>query len=398
MSDTVFILGAGFSWNAGIPLLGGFVEKMWELAVRGKSDKPLDPEDHQALKDAMVIRAELDSYHGRAQFDDRNIEDILSILSFNVLAGHRKDTQKFASMTNAIARTIEICCGVKHPGLDPRSGRVVKEGPELYRAFWKSLFSAVDKGHRLPTILTFNYDLVLERSLLQVLVGTEYGSKVHLPFEKIAVNYHYEPIKPQRYCVKYVKYDMWSAQPPTSTLGTVLEEIPYDSEGTFSVIDLIKLHGSLNFPFPTKRKTTLAMHWNMAAALAEPFILPPVFNKLSSDAASSMWSAALSRLRAAKNVVVVGYSLPQTDIYMQYFLKAALGPNLNLNKLVVFDPVLHTKSESCDQMKHRYESCFSPQLRGRIEFSPSTNPPSLLQGSAEAFVRTLETNPETLLF
>jgi hypothetical protein len=398
MSDTVFILGAGFSRNAGIPLLAGFVEKMWELAIRGKSDKPLDAADHHALKHAMEIRGELDSYHGRAHFDDRNIEDILSILSFNVLAGHKKDKQKFASMTHAIARTIEICCSVKHPGIEPRGGRVIEDGPDLYRVFWKSLFAAVGKGHRLPTILTFNYDLVLERALLQVLIGTAYGSDTRLPFERVALNYHYEPIKSQQYRVKYVHYDAWSGDRPRATVGTVLEALPDNSEGAVSAIDLLKLHGSLNFPVPNTRRGTPDKPWNMAAALPEPFILPPVFNKLAGDAASSMWTAALSRLRTAKNVVVVGYSLPQTDIYMQYFLKAALGPNLDLNKLTVFDPVLHTKSEAGDQMRHRYESCFSPQLRGRIDFSPVTNPPSVLQGSAEAFVRTLQSNPEKVLF
>lgn len=159
MSDTVFILGAGFSKAAGIPLLGGFVERMWELAVRGGTDKPLDHADREALGLAMKIRGELDSYHGRAQFDDRNIEDILSILSFNVLAGARRDKQKFAAMTDAIARTIEICCTVKHTGVEPGCGQVIKDGPDLYRNFWKALFAAAGKGHSLPTILTFNYDL-----------------------------------------------------------------------------------------------------------------------------------------------------------------------------------------------------------------------------------------------
>jgi|RhiMetdeSRZDD1v2_1073273.scaffolds.fasta_scaffold111380_3 hypothetical protein len=46
MSDNVLILGAGFSWDAGIPLLGGFVEKMLDYAIRKTCDgKPLDSTD-----------------------------------------------------------------------------------------------------------------------------------------------------------------------------------------------------------------------------------------------------------------------------------------------------------------------------------------------------------------
>ena len=83
MTDTVFILGAGFSYDAGIPLLIGFVDRMLDFAIKEKSsDQPLSPADIEIFKDAMKIRNELDGYHGRANFDDRNIEDLLSNTDF----------------------------------------------------------------------------------------------------------------------------------------------------------------------------------------------------------------------------------------------------------------------------------------------------------------------------
>ena len=107
MSDTVLILGAGFSRAAGIPLLGDFVDRMWELSIRGRAAKPLEDGDKQLFAEAMRIREELDGYHGRAAFSDRNIEDLLSILSFNVIGGGKKDRDKLETMSAAIARTIE---------------------------------------------------------------------------------------------------------------------------------------------------------------------------------------------------------------------------------------------------------------------------------------------------
>jgi hypothetical protein len=89
----------------------------------------------------MLVREELDSYHGRAAFNDRNIEDLLSILSFNVIAGGKKDKQKLTTVSNAIARTIELLCSVKHPGINFSRSRVVTEGQDLYRDFWHSIFS-----------------------------------------------------------------------------------------------------------------------------------------------------------------------------------------------------------------------------------------------------------------
>lgn len=395
-SHTVFLLGAGFSKPAGIPLLSGFVDRMLEIAVRGVPGENDDSDDVVTLRDAMKIRGELDGYHGRAHFDDRNIEDILSILSFNVLGGGRRESAKLATMARAIAKTIELSCAVKHPGVEPNRGRVVTDGPELYRRFWKALFSAHSAGHKLPALLTFNYDLVLERSLLQVLIGTSYGSSERIPFERFRLNYHTPHAPTRQYKIEYVQYDSWGRKGRPYERGTMLKEEPVSSNGPVPAIEILKLHGSLNFPKKLPKQDIARANW--ASALDEPFILPPVFNKLNGNGPAPMWRAALERLRNARNVIIVGYSLPQTDIYMQYFLKAAIGPNRDLDRIVVFDPVLFTDGERCADMRRRYETCFAPQLRNRIQFTPVCNPPSIPAGTTEAFVQLLEQSPKSILF
>ena len=56
MSDNVIILGAGFSYDAGIPLLSGFIERMWECAIRGKCNgEPLNDEDAEIFKKAIEV-------------------------------------------------------------------------------------------------------------------------------------------------------------------------------------------------------------------------------------------------------------------------------------------------------------------------------------------------------
>ena len=88
MSDNVIIFGAGASRDAGIPLLAEFVEKMLDFHQRGTNRlKPLSEDDRAIFQSAIDVINELDGYHGRAAFDDRNIEDILSILSFDVMGG-----------------------------------------------------------------------------------------------------------------------------------------------------------------------------------------------------------------------------------------------------------------------------------------------------------------------
>jgi hypothetical protein len=157
-------------------------------------------------------------------------------------------------------------------------------------------------------------------------------------------------------------------------------------------IEILKLHGSLNFPI-TKTKESLSL----VHPVDKPFILPPIINKMSSaKSITNMWATALKKLRSAKNVIIVGYSLPRTDIYMQYFLKTALGPNLNLNRIFVFDPVLHKNDSTSKEMMDRYASCFSPQLQDRIFFKPSKKSGGVIYGSFAHFVVAL--NRRNILF
>jgi SIR2-like domain len=398
MADNVIILGAGFSYDAGIPLLGGFVERMLEFALRKKhNDKPLDRGDQEIFEDAIKVRNELDNYHGRAVFDDRNIEDILSILSFNVLGGKRADKDKLNKINRAIARTIELSCSVTHPGA-PQSGnaRVIETGPDTYRNFWRNIFACMKAGTQLPTIITFNYDLVLERALLQLLIGTRYDNyKNPLPFKSFEIKYYHDRIPTLAYKAAYVNYTGPDFKTSTGTILSMLKDKP---SADHCDIEILKLHGSLNFPKPKVRFDEAS--YNFANALDDPQILPPISNKMSGNTSDDIWRIALQRLREAKNVVIVGYSLPRTDIYMQYFLKAAFGPNMDLNKVFVFDPALYSGSDENKDMRKRYQECFASQLHKRIYFNLDGAPIGQPEhySTTVQFVQVLNDEPSRILF
>jgi hypothetical protein len=85
---------------------------------------------------------------------------------------------------------------------------------------------------------------------------------------------------------------------------------------------------------------------------------------------NSVWKHALNVLRNAKHIVIVGYSLPRTDVYMQYFMKAAVGPNRNLQRITVFNPTLFKGDKSAEEMEERYRECFSGKFGKYINFRP----------------------------
>jgi hypothetical protein len=117
------------------------------------------------LTEANKIRKELGSYQSRAYFDDRNLEDLLSILSFELFSGRSEWIQKYEIIVEAISLVIELSCNLKFEEITPKSP-YFRNLNNSYQALWQALFSEKLRSN-LPAILTFNYDLVLERSLWQ---------------------------------------------------------------------------------------------------------------------------------------------------------------------------------------------------------------------------------------
>jgi hypothetical protein len=112
----VILFGAGASAEAGIPLLNSFVDTMWEYAFRGKvGDKAIAESDREILIEANKIREDLERYNSRASFDIRNLEDILSLLSFEALTGEVQ-AARYDMLVKAVARTIELSCKFPYLG------------------------------------------------------------------------------------------------------------------------------------------------------------------------------------------------------------------------------------------------------------------------------------------
>jgi hypothetical protein len=407
MADNIILLGAGASYNAGVPLMSNFIDTMWNIARTGRCyDQPISEADKTVLENALGVREDLDGYHGRASFDMWNIEDLLSILSFNAMAGGRKERNRLEAITKGIAKTIELTCKVTHNG---RLDSDAKEGRRpVYENFWASLIKfAKDTKSKVPAIVTFNYDLVLERSLLRVLTGSKYfgSGENRLPWQRVVIRYGAGSFSEAEFGLKVVEWESRGRDDriPQYTRGARLTEWEQqDGEPSPETLEIriYKLHGSVNFPRPQRgRPTKQETAHRLVTALDDPLILPPVFNKATYSLGGTTWADALNAVRSCKNLIVCGYSLPATDIYMQYFLKAALGPNQDLNKLFVFDPVLFRsdKGDEAKALKKRYSSNFSESIQHRISFEPARAHEGK-GGTFEHLVLLLAKHPLEILF
>lgn len=398
MADNVLLLGAGASFDAGIPLLGSFMDRIFELASLKRSPtRSLTSEELEILNAVIDIRDGMERYQPRVAINQFNLEQVLSILSFEALVGAENGVEKLEAFKKAISLTIELTCTVTHHG---KLNSVHEDGPAVYRDFWRSLFSLrEDRIDEFPTILTFNYDLVLERSLMQQAIGPYANDRTPRIKTK---GFHIDYCSPQysntSYIVKHSRFPRMRRDSIEEVSGNYLQlaEVSDPDEEGLTRIPLLKLHGSLNFS-PNGPDEA----WSPVKVCDSPQIIPPVFNKADSTFGTPIWKAGLEALRTCKNLIVCGYSLPTSDSYMQYFLKAALGPNRNLNQIFVFDPILFDDPPSNEgtELTERYSQCFAPQMHGKIQFQPqSPKSQKCRQGTFAHMVDLFDNRPESILF
>lgn len=101
-NHNVYILGAGFSADAGYPLMRNFIDKMREAAAQKKSRAG---EKSDELEGVLRFRLEASSAAYRVQFDPENVEDLFSLTA----AVENTTNIPYRNMVIAIAETLEFC-------------------------------------------------------------------------------------------------------------------------------------------------------------------------------------------------------------------------------------------------------------------------------------------------
>ena len=70
----------------------------------------------------------------------------------------------------------------------------------------------------------------------------------------------------------------------------------------------------------------------------QPLLVPPTWRKTFGGALTEVWRTAVSALRNATRIILVGFSIPPTDIHFKYLLAGGLKDNISLRSLTVVDP------------------------------------------------------------
>lgn len=293
MEKVVYFTGAGFSAPLGLPVMGNFYFKSWDMY----SENPEKYKHFEEIfKEIQRISVTKNYYSG----DLFNVEEILSILEMRAQLEGSKLRQAF----------VQYLCDVVQfhtPELKPY-GRLASNWHEFLFGEPKSIY------RRIATFVANIFNLTVdqvgdvnrdpkERFLLQrrETDGCRYA----------IVTVNYDRVVEQ--VVDYVNANFTSLDGHSIVFAS-LENI---EKNAWNLPALVKLHGSVD----------------------SGTVVPPTWSKGVHKEILLAWRSAHALLREATQIRILGYSLPLADANVKYLLKSSVteSPHLKAIDVICWD-------------------------------------------------------------
>ncbi|HET7106359.1 MAG TPA: SIR2 family protein [Candidatus Acidoferrum sp.] len=349
----VYILGAGFSAPAGVPVVHDFIDRS-RIYFDDPSSR-LDETERQHFERFLDFKRRMSQAREKVKIDLDDVEQLFGLVEISQRLGQEKRETR-NSTVYVIAKTLELATrsqragdisflfnhavfnkmqGILPPGFDREANRPETVSAELYQYFSALASGLLDdpdkRASRSNTFITFNYDLLLDDSLRRVGVTPEY----YLPIRRTSVQVGETP---DRSC------------------------------------PVLKLHGSTNWGICGHcRKQILVLDQKVTAspmefrtrtcqkcgkAVFQPLLIPPSWDKSEyREIMKPVWAKAVEELKLASRICVVGYSMPEADSFFKYLMALALSENHNLYKFIVVD--------RSPQIAERYRQLLDPMFSER---------------------------------
>jgi hypothetical protein len=311
--SVVLILGAGASKLAGAPLMGEFLDVARELYQRNNTGVA-------ASQFKMVFDAinELQQVHSKSQLDIHNIEAVFAAFEMaRTLGGFgpygAPQIEEIATATRTlIVQTLEQT--LRFP---MRSREICSPVP--YDEFAK-LCAEIrgEQSREQVAVLTFNYD-----------IGVDFGFHWH----GIPVDYALAGKAAGPRAVPLLKLHGSLNWARCAKCGNVVAQPLADYMSTrHALVDA----GDVRLQIGTE--IGRFKHCGEAVA-STPEIVPPTWNKVEYHRVlQPVWSRAAKELRNAHSILVLGFSLPETDVFFKYLYALGTAGGAPLQRFWVFNP------------------------------------------------------------
>lgn len=314
-NHNVYILGAGFSRDGGIPVIKEFLERM-ASSVEWLYDHDRNDEA-DAIGRVLEFRRRAANATYRININVDNIEDLFSLASASELETFTND------MTTAIAATLDFAqlttapldCTIEKKKVIDESGQWERHKTpytiyQVYAGILSGLFCENFRSMK-NTVITFNYDTLLEDALLEIGGSFNYGLPSNL------ADYHPS--------AKFTIQDIASHP-----------------------LYIYKLHGSVNWSIGKKPDDIIGIYRHYKDIQMEGkgvLLIPPTWQKAFSGHFAHIWAKAVGALNTATRIIVIGFSMPPTDTHFKYLLAAGLQNNISLRKFLFINPGLSKDDE-----------------------------------------------------
>jgi hypothetical protein len=317
MADVVFIIGAGCSVHAGAPVMSNFLERARDLLASKEVE-----DRRKEFETSFEVVSYLQRVHSKARLDHNNIESVFSAVDLARTLGKLPGFQAhdiegaLKSLVWMIVRTLEQT--IKFETLDGAFN-----GTPEYRQLARLIDELSGREPSLSTaILSFNYDIALDLSFSISGLPYTYGfasGEQGVPLLKLHGSLN------------------WGR-----TRDSARSIVPYDLQHYVRNYRLQHRFPGDGNPLVTSRITAQGMkelRKQMHDVADEPVLVPPTWSKGEYHREiATVWARAAKELAQARQIFVLGYSLPDTDQFFRLLFALGTEGTSILNRIVVFDP------------------------------------------------------------
>jgi hypothetical protein len=306
----VYLLGAGFSKEVGLPLQDDFLLVAKEVYFK-------NPALFKHFEKVFEYQDKLTKMKKYLNYPLLNLEHLFNLIEMDIFYSASDESAEIKSdFTRLVCDVLtdKTPCPLLH---DQNRQPAVNK---IYDPYVKFINLLIKNDRRMlemydDTIISFNYDLVLEGAACiynwKRRQENKHANSVDANFIRFNTTFGKTNITADPVSDFFIKNRPGLYCPPMNLFSK--------DEGS---LKLIKLHGSINWKTVGDGKT---------------FIVPPTWNKSDSEI-RLLWEYAYKELMAAKRIIVIGYSFPETDIYVKSLLALALNENKLLQNIYFINP------------------------------------------------------------
>jgi len=330
---SVFILGAGASVPAGAPVLNDFLKKARELLDNPNSE--LDNADREAFKHVFEWRGRMYPALRFLKLDLENMENLFCLVDMSYQLGFEKKKKEkniINDLIRLVGRTLDLTIKFKEIyKIDNLTDKTYLDFINLLEN--RNQLKSDAKKIELDSIITLNYDIVCDQVFWIQDIPFTYDypvvdqddSKYKLLKLHGSINWR---VCSNQKC-KYIDPSRYFPRSPYTDLYTLdIAKRIYDN------------------PCEKCKKPLI------------PFIVPPTWNKIAySKGLKSIWKSASKEIEQATRIIIIGYSLPETDSYFKYLLAISLSKNESLQEIILINPAQGIEGEALEK---RYRDFIAP--------------------------------------